>query len=1224
MSDTGADRVPSFLGRVLDDDGAAAGSCFQFPGGIIVTAWHVLADLGRDVEGAEVATDVLDGPPAAAAARVLSLDPARDLAVLHRERPFASSAPGLAVSGAVRLRTDGYVMGVSQVDDPGHDYGLVTATGTWEGPVRRDGVDIARFSSTSVLPGMSGAPLLRIADDVVLGVVSGRYNSAGRWLRDSVWISCAEHIAEILGTVPGLRLHPEIVLDSGAAGSVLTAPPPSAGTVEPPETDATGPGEAAFEAATILRGLDASCRRPGALGDVVNRLVVETALGERLSGPWATRLRERLRRHGLDARVILPGLPDHDRAVRQWEAPLGADAERETGRGGAAAMRESLVRAFGEQLESDLFRHVSPRCRSFLRTGLAGERSPATLRFLQHLARLLPPLASTSTQITVFTPPSKGTPQSDAPRSERDAGPGYQRLIRSAAQRMARLPEQDPYFIGRDELLTRVTEEMTRTMADRGSAIAYLSGQPGAGTSTVAIEAARRLADRFADGVYYVDLLGLVPGRERGPRTVVRILSEALGVDMGADATDEDEGLDRFFAALADRSVLLLLDNARDAAHVAPLARRADSCAIVITSRDRLQDLADPALAFGADPMHRTESIGLLQLYLGGRPADPTALDGIADLCADVPLALRVVGARLMADPRGAPEELRSALANESTRLDYLEAGARAVRAAIALSYGALSEDARQALRLITAFPGAAVTARSFAHCAERDAFRQEFVLHRLADRNLADRAMSATSFDLRESQFSLFELIRLFAVEQRDREESPEDLAAFQERAVRFLLARLEEINDLAPDAEVSGELDPAVFHVAEELAERLDLLPVAVDFALNLWTLYSSRKELDGLTRMIDVRVRLLLRTGDPAGAAAACEKHAEKMHEMGAAEEAVNSYRESLQICDAYRLPEAAARVHFKLSTLFGDAGEFHAALEHGRTAAEMFLDVNWPQDALSAALNNSRCCQHLEDWEGMLFWCGQALRSVVAHQDQTKFSMARYDAGWAHTALGRPAEGLRLFEEAEEIDTSLEHWRAAGICARRAARNLDVLERPAEATGALVRSAAHLARGKDPALRIHTLIELSARYLDAGENAEAASSLAEAAEFAPAPNPDDPIRAVPDDELKATSLLRREARIRGLLLRDFLGLSEPAGSALANLEPETGEDDPGEPDILDLAVDLVRDWKIGRVPDEYARSRLRELLTRPTFTPLPSDNVWFYKDIAGAPGSFNALG
>ncbi|MCA1676484.1 MAG: serine protease [Actinobacteria bacterium] len=191
-------RVPGYLGRVLDTDGAAVGTCFQVSPSVLITAWHVLNDLNAGGEGATVAVDALDGASGSATAEVLRIDPVHDLAVLRRTEPLSASVSGISATDVVELRTEVVVTGVSRVDDPEHEYRFLDAPGRWAGGTTRDDqVPLGRLSSTSVLRGMSGAPVRRGSDDIVVGVVSGRYNSADGWLRDSVWVARTEHLESL-------------------------------------------------------------------------------------------------------------------------------------------------------------------------------------------------------------------------------------------------------------------------------------------------------------------------------------------------------------------------------------------------------------------------------------------------------------------------------------------------------------------------------------------------------------------------------------------------------------------------------------------------------------------------------------------------------------------------------------------------------------------------------------------------------------------------------------------------------------------------------------------------------------------------------------------------------------------------------------------------------------------------------------------------------------------
>ncbi|MGH3829204.1 MAG: trypsin-like peptidase domain-containing protein [Pseudonocardiaceae bacterium] len=189
-------RVAGFLGRILNDADDPIGTCFQVSPGVLVTAWHVLDDLGVGAIGTEVRLDPLQGGPSRAA-RVVRLDPLHDLAVLVAEEPLAECVAGLAASDEVAVTTPVAITGVVTVDDPGHSYRHLDADGHWAGGTTRDDqILLGRVVADAVMKGMSGSPVL--AGQLVVGVVWGRYNSTDGWGRNSVWVARTEDLAPLL------------------------------------------------------------------------------------------------------------------------------------------------------------------------------------------------------------------------------------------------------------------------------------------------------------------------------------------------------------------------------------------------------------------------------------------------------------------------------------------------------------------------------------------------------------------------------------------------------------------------------------------------------------------------------------------------------------------------------------------------------------------------------------------------------------------------------------------------------------------------------------------------------------------------------------------------------------------------------------------------------------------------------------------------------------------
>ena len=190
-------RVAGYLGRVLAEGDTPVGTCFQVAPGVLVTAWHVLNDIGAAAPDAPVRVDPLAGG-AAFDCVVARLDPVHDLAVLTTRTPLPAIANAFTTTDHMTLLTQVRVTGHVLVDDD-HTYRFLDAPGEWAGGTTRDdAVPLGRMTSTAVMPGMSGAPVIRDTDSAVVGMVSGRYNTADGWLTGTVWIARTEDLLPLL------------------------------------------------------------------------------------------------------------------------------------------------------------------------------------------------------------------------------------------------------------------------------------------------------------------------------------------------------------------------------------------------------------------------------------------------------------------------------------------------------------------------------------------------------------------------------------------------------------------------------------------------------------------------------------------------------------------------------------------------------------------------------------------------------------------------------------------------------------------------------------------------------------------------------------------------------------------------------------------------------------------------------------------------------------------
>jgi len=265
------------------------------------------------------------------------------------------------------------------------------------------------------------------------------------------------------------------------------------------------------------------------------------------------------------------------------------------------------------------------------------------------------------------------------------------------------LPPDVADFTGRSDQVALVRELLCGTAAVRPApvVVSAVAGKAGVGKTALAIHVAHQLREVFPDGQLYVNLHGAEPHPLEAAAVLARFL-RSLGLDGAMIPVDQDEREALYRACLADRRVLVVLDNAASEAQVRPLLPGTSGCAVLVTSRARLVGL-EGARLLNLEVLQTGQAVELLARIVGaGRvAAEPDAAAAIAEYCGHLPLAVRIAGARLAARPHWPLGQLASLLADERGRLDELAAGDLEVRASLALSYEALSAEQQRAFRLL-------------------------------------------------------------------------------------------------------------------------------------------------------------------------------------------------------------------------------------------------------------------------------------------------------------------------------------------------------------------------------------------------------------------------------------------------------------------------------------------------------------------------------------------
>ena len=344
----------------------------------------------------------------------------------------------------------------------------------------------------------------------------------------------------------------------------------------------------------------------------------------------------------------------------------------------------------------------------------------------------------------------------------------------------AQLPPDTADLTGRDEPVAELVRLLTAPEEAATSVrTCVVTGVGGVGKTTLAVRVAHLVRTRYPDGQLYVDLRGgcdaPVP-----PATVLGMFLRALGVDPVPPTEQERAALLR--SLLAGRRMLLVLDNARDAGQVKPLLPGSPTCAVLITSRQQIRTIPG-AHVLALDVLAPAEATALLRrLMPAGEAAD--ALTETARLCAYLPLALRIVGARAGGYPPGFARTLVERLADERGRLSELELHDLSVRCSFALSYRLLGRqpdgtDPARAFRLLGLLDSAGVTLDAAAHLLDLPPADTRRTLDVLIDAQLL-RAE-------RSDRFRMHDLVRLYAGECAAADEP----AGQRDAAIRRLLRR-------------------------------------------------------------------------------------------------------------------------------------------------------------------------------------------------------------------------------------------------------------------------------------------------------------------------------------------------------------------------------------------------------------------------------------------------
>jgi DNA-binding SARP family transcriptional activator/tetratricopeptide (TPR) repeat protein len=378
-----------------------------------------------------------------------------------------------------------------------------------------------------------------------------------------------------------------------------------------------------------------------------------------------------------------------------------------------------------------------------------------------------------------------------------DAAPALAAPVSSPAPVAARsvavprqLPAAPRWFTGRTRELARLSAALNGQPRSGHNTlvVSAIGGSGGIGKTWLALHWAHQNLDRFPDGQLYVNLRGFDPSGQPMPAaTAVRGFLGALGVAPAAVPPDPDAQAGLYRSLTAGRRMLILADNARDAAQVIPLLPGSPTCTVLVTSRQRLPGLvtAHGALTVELDVLSEDEGRDLLARYLGRARvvAERDAVTAVLESCAGLPLAVSIVAAHALALHDLPLAVLAEDLRDASARLDALETSdlTANVRAALSWSYDALGPEERRVFGLLALAPGPDIDAAAAASLTALPGEHLRMVLRDLTDAHLLQHHAP--------DRYRLHDLVRLYGTERANADQPARERTAALRRLVGFYL---------------------------------------------------------------------------------------------------------------------------------------------------------------------------------------------------------------------------------------------------------------------------------------------------------------------------------------------------------------------------------------------------------------------------------------------------
>jgi tetratricopeptide (TPR) repeat protein/transcriptional regulator with XRE-family HTH domain len=605
--------------------------------------------------------------------------------------------------------------------------------------------------------------------------------------------------------------------------------------------------------------------------------------------------------------------------------------------------------------------------------------------------------------------------------------------------RLAQLPAAAATFVGRDAQLAELTRILASTGAPGVPQAIAIDGPPGAGKTALALRVAHAVVDHYSDGQLYVDLRGYSPdGR---PRIVDEVLEEfltALGVQIDVIPAALEARAKLYRSVLADRRVLVVLDNAAGSHDLSPLVPASSTCGVVVTSRKRITGIelrGDSRVTLG--PMAEEESVTLLRKVIGAEraAAEPDAVRALADRCGHLPLALRIAAERVATHPHHSVSLLVEELATEDERLDGLSTDdSVAVKTVFSWSYRDLSREVARMFRLLGLHTGSHVRTGAAAALADQPMTQARRILDRLTAVHLLE--------GLGNDRYRMHDLLRVYAAELAAAEEPAAERTLAARRMVDWYLHNVYAANHALAPQRHDPVLEKSSFGVdiadfdydsALEWCEiEMSNIVMATRIAYEVGEYVSCWKLPAGSFNYLHLRKRWSLWVASHEvgveGARAAKDPYGESwvLNNLAIA------YRDVRRVEEAKQTFEKALAIRMEIGdkvgqgwTLTGvgfvgfDQSQFDVAAQHFAHALELFREVGDRHGEGIALANLGAAHSALHEFDRAVPTLEEALDLFGDLEDRYGEGYTLVKLGDTYSELKQPTQALDVFQRALEL-------------------------------------------------------------------------------------------------------------------------------------------------------------------------------------------------------------